>query len=188
MSYSPVTSRRPFPRAVAPLLGLVLLCACTGGASPEPAATAGAPSATATNAASPTAEATEAPPAGEGGTELPYGDGGPEDSFRTWLAASRAPVTDVACSYMTPELADRMVAEVAAQGLPVTDCAGLIDLTAGLYAASGQSAETSVEVLEQTDEMAVLHVVYTEGSSCGKVVMVPSGGHWILDERSKEEC
>ncbi|ADG74037.1 hypothetical protein Cfla_1133 [Cellulomonas flavigena DSM 20109] len=187
MSHSPA-ARRPSSLLVAPLVAVALLSACTAGDTPDPVASAAAPTATASSGASPTAEPTAGPPAGEAGTELPLGDGGPEASFQTWLAASRAPVADVACSYMTPELADRMVAEIAAQGLPVTDCPALIDLTAGLYAASGQSAETAVEVVEQTDDMAVLHVVYTEGSSCGRVVMVPSDGHWVLDERSKEEC
>ena len=166
--------RRRSPWLVAPLLGAVLVSGCTA-TEPDDASPTPTPS--------PTAPDTQAAP------ETPVGDSGPEDSFRTWLAASRAPDVATACGYMTPELAQRMVDEITAQGFPgITDCASLIETTAGLYAAVGQSAETVVELREQTDEQAVLHVVYVEGSSCGRIVLVPGDGHWVMTERSQEEC
>jgi len=175
---TPTAARRRTPWTVAALLGAVLLAGCTAaqppGTEPTPTPTAATPS---------------AEPSVEAAPDVPAGDGGPVDSFRTWLAASRTPDVGTACGYMTPELAQSMVDEITAQGFPgITDCASLIETTAGLYAAVGQSAETVVELREQTDQQAVLHVVYVEGSSCGRIVLVPGDGHWVLTERSQEEC
>lgn len=178
-----VPTRRVPTWIAAPLVCAALLSACTGAdtddasgtASPTTAATTASPSAT---TAPPTAAA----------TEIPRGDGGPEASFLTWLAASRAPDTATACAYMTPALTQRMVDEITAQGLPgVTDCTTLITMSAQLFAAAGQSSEPAVEVREQTEDRAVLDVTYAEGS-CGSVVLRPGDGHWLLDERSRQEC
>ncbi|MBO0901037.1 hypothetical protein J1G43_13800 [Cellulomonas sp. zg-ZUI22] len=178
--------RRRTRRVAVPLLAAALLAGCsTDGTDAPPTA---APTAAPTTLSEPTASATAAPPA-DAAPQVPAGDEGPEDSFLTWLAASRAPDVATACAYMTPELAQRMVDEVTATGFPgITDCEGLIEMTAGLYAAVGQSSEATVELVEQTPEHAVLDVVYAEGSSCGRVVLRPGPGHWVLDERSQEEC
>jgi len=177
--------RRRTRRVAVPLLVAALLAGCsTDGTDAPPTA---APTAAPTTGSEPTASATAAPPAAA--PQAPAGDEGPEDSFRTWLAASRAPDVATACAYMTPELAQRMVDEITARGFPgITDCATLIEMTAGLYAAVGQSSETQVELLEQSADSARLHVVYTEGSSCGSIVLQPGDGHWVLTERSAEEC
>lgn len=173
-----------------PLVAATLLAGCTG-SGPDDAATSaspsGSPSTSPTAAATPDATLPAVDAAPDAAPDAPAG--GPEDSFRTWLAASRAPDVETACAYMTPALADRMVAEISAQGFPgVTDCASLITLTAGLFAAATQTSQTAVELREQADDRAVLHVTYVEGSSCGLVVLRPGDGHWVLDERSKEEC
>lgn len=178
------TSRRP--SAWIALVGVVLLAGCSGGddaAAPGPSASSAAASPSASAEPTPT----PAPPGA--GSDAPSGDSGPEDSFLTWLAASRKPDAATACSYMTPALQQRMVDQMSATGLPIDDCASMIEFTAGLYAAAGQSSDTTVELLEQTDERAVLHVAYSrDGGSCGSVVLVPGAGHWILDERSEREC
>ncbi|MCC2334819.1 hypothetical protein [Cellulomonas wangsupingiae] len=175
---TPTAARRRTPWTAAPLLCAVLLTGCTGGAAQTPG-----------TEPTPTPTATSAELSVEAAPDVPAGDGGPVDSFRTWLAASRTPDVETACGYMTPELAQSMVDEITAQGFPgITDCASLIEMTAGLYAAVGQSAETVVELREQTDEQAVLHVVYVEGSSCGRIVLAPADGRWVLTERSTEEC
>lgn len=185
MSQLPAASRRHASWVVAPVVCAALLSGCTGADPDDPSST---PPAASPTSAPTTASPSAAPPAAAA-TEVPRGDGGPEDSFLTWLAASRAPDVGTACAYMTPELAQRMVDEVTAQGLPgITDCPSLIEMTAGLYAAAGQSSETTVELREQSEERAVLHVTYVAGRSCGLVVLQPGDGHWVLDERSKEEC
>ncbi|UJP41373.1 hypothetical protein [Cellulomonas palmilytica] len=185
---------RPLTWTVVPLLCAALLTACSSDEPADAATTdaattssgATASPTTATTSPSPTVAATTSPAAGA--TAAPAGDEGPEDSFRTWLAASRAPDTATACAYMTPELTDRMLGELTAQGLPgITDCPSMIELTAGLYAAVGQSADVEVALVEETDEHAVLDVAYASGD-CGKVVLVPGAGHWVLDERSEERC
>lgn len=130
------------------------------------------------------ATATSAPDPGGDST----GVIGPEGSFRAWLAASRAPDIDIACSYLTPELVDRMVAEMADEGWPgITDCASMTSTTADLYAAVGASADASVEVRSETADRAELSVVYASGD-CGTVVMRPAVTHWIITEQSQELC
>lgn len=112
----------------------------------------------------------------------------PEESFRAWLAASRAPEVEVACGYLTPELAERMVAEMTSQGWPgITDCASMITTTAGLYAAVGDVPDVEVGVREERADATVLSVVY-DGGDCGTAVLVPQGARWVLTEQSEEEC
>ena len=169
-----------------PLLALavattVLLAGC-GSAEPDAAAPEPTPSA---SPAGPPAPSTEPSP---DATDATTDDGGPVAAFRTWLTASRAPDTATACAYMTPELAQRMVDEITAQGFPgITDCTSLIGMTASLYAAVGQTAEPQVELVSETATDAVLHVAYS-AKSCGRVVLVRGAEHWVLDERSEEEC
>ncbi|MBD7917592.1 hypothetical protein H9657_04770 [Cellulomonas sp. Sa3CUA2] len=179
---TPFTARRP-SWLIAPLLCAALLSGCSSDApdasgSPTPGATADAPSPT-----------PSAPVSGPEAAPAASADpAGPEGSFRTWLAASRAPDAATACDHMTPELTQRMLDQLTAQGVPgVTDCASLITMTAALFAAAGQPPEAVVEVREESADRAVLHVTYAAGS-CGLVVLRPGPGHWLLDERSQEEC
>ncbi|UZN04522.1 hypothetical protein [Cellulomonas sp. S1-8] len=178
--------RRPSSRwLAAPLLGAVLLAGCTGGEPDDPASSAATPS---TTTEAPSVEPTPSePPPAEAAPDAPAG--GPEESFLTWLAASRAPDVDTACAYMTPELAQSMVDEITSQGFPgITDCASLITMTSGLFAAAGQASEATVELREEAADRAVLHVVYVAGTSCGTVVLQPGDGHWVLSERARAEC
>lgn len=178
-------------RAVLPVLALAATAACAAPApsgtspgsptsatsAPAPDATTGTPDDAAT--ATETASAEEAP---EGQVETP------EESFRAWLAASRAPDVEVACGYLAPELVDRMVAEMTAQGWPgITDCASMTTTTAGLYAAVGDVPEVEVGVREERADATVLSVVY-DGGDCGTAVMVPQGTRWVVTEQSEEEC
>lgn len=183
---TPSAARRPSPWTVAPLLCAVLLSGCSPDAPGTPDDAAG--STQPATSAPPTPDATTAPTP-EAAPAAPPADGGPEGSFLTWLAASRAPDPATACAYMTPELAQRMVDDVTAQGFPgITDCPSLITMTAGLFAMAGQAPQTTVEVREESADRAVLHATYVAGKSCGLVVLVPGEGHWLLSERSQEEC
>ncbi|MCM0638464.1 hypothetical protein [Cellulomonas wangsupingiae] len=174
--------RRRRSSAAAALVLAVGVTACVGTEAGTDGTAPSAPT------PAPSASASAAPPVAAPARPTTVGSG-PEDSFRAWLAASREPAAATACAYMTPVLAQRMVDEVTAIGFPgITDCEGLIEMTAGLYAAVGQSSEATVDLVEQTPEHAVLDVVYAEGSSCGRVVLRPGPGHWVLDERSQEEC
>lgn len=160
---------------------VVVLAACT------PASPAGT-----TPSVSPTGDEVAGPPAPSAGTasdDVASDDGGPVDAFRTWLAASRAPDVDTACGGMTPELAQRLVDKITAQGIPgITDCPTYITATASLFQASGQSSSPQVEVVSRTDAEAVLDVVYTEGAVCGRVVLTPVDGVWLLSERETTDC
>lgn len=113
---------------------------------------------------------------------------GPVESFLAWIEASRAPDTERACAGLTPELADRMIAELNSSGqVQVTSCAEMISATAELYRALGQSAEVDVTVREQTDTDATLFVTYLASGDCGTVVMERSATDWIINALS-EEC
>ncbi len=181
------TARHGRLRLAVALASTVLLTACgsTGSDDTAPSEPAASPTSSPTPSASATTTGTPAPDPEDAASD----DDGPVDSFRTWLAASREPDVDTACAYMTEDLAQRMVDEITAQGAPgITDCASLITMTAGLYAAVGQISEHTVEVRSQTPSEAVLFVTYGGGSDCGSVVLVPGTGHWVLTERSQEEC
>ncbi|MFE4465177.1 hypothetical protein ACFRCR_08670 [Oerskovia sp. NPDC056781] len=188
-------SARVHPRralAVA-ALALAALTACAGGAStgastrtdasaPAGGAAAPVPLPTMTApTAPPTPDSPDAPPA-------PQGAEAPEDAFRAWLVASRAPDVGTACGYLAPALADRMVAEMTAQGWPgITDCASMITTTAALYAAVGDVAQVEVTVREERPDATVLAVAYA-GGDCGTAVMAPSGSTWVVTEQSEEQC
>ncbi|MEV7963231.1 hypothetical protein [Oerskovia paurometabola] len=165
------------PLALAP----AALTACAGGASagsdasaPAGGVVGSAPSPTVTSPAEP-------PPA-------PQDAETPEDAFRAWLVASRVPDGETACEYLAPALADRMVAEMTAQGWPgITDCASMITTTAALYAAVGDVAEVEVTVREERPDVTVLAVAYA-GGDCGTAVMAPAGSTWVVTEQSEEQC
>lgn len=124
----------------------------------------------------------------ESSTLEPTPQTGPVESFLAWIEASRAPDTDKACAGLTPELADRMIAELNSSGpVQVTSCAEMISATAELYRALGQSAEVDVTVQEQNDTEATLFVTYLASGDCGTVVMERSATEWIINELS-EEC
>lgn len=174
------------------------LLALTGAVTVLAACTPATPAAT-TATTSPTADRVAGPPAPSDGATtgaedrtsqgVASDDGGPVDAFRTWLAASRAPDVEAACSGMTPELAQSLVDRITAQGIPgITDCPSYITATASLFQASGQSSSPQVEVVSRSDTEAVLDVVYTEGTVCGRVVLTPVDGSWLLSERETTDC
>ncbi|MFC4139391.1 MULTISPECIES: hypothetical protein [unclassified Microbacterium] len=111
----------------------------------------------------------------------------PELAFRTWLAASREPDAAVACSYLTDGLIERMLAEMKASGLPAADCVEMIESTAALYKATGQSQDVEVDTVSATAEAAELRVAY-DGGSCGRVVMERETSRWVMNEYSEEDC
>ncbi|MHA7135517.1 hypothetical protein [Oerskovia turbata] len=187
------TTRRPrarLPRAAASLAGLLALvlstAACAGGAAApgsanEPAPTASAPA----PETSPAPDEPTTPEAGPAASDSPTS---PEAAFRAWLTASRAPDTATACGLLAPELVDRMVAEMTAQGWPgITDCASMITTTAELYAAVGDVPEVELSVLEERPDATVLSVAYV-GGDCGTAVMAPRGAGWVITEQSEEQC
>ncbi|MGM7420781.1 hypothetical protein [Cellulosimicrobium sp. CpK407] len=179
--------------ALVSALALVVTTACTApgpsGADPGDTTSAAPPSSSGSPTAAPddvaTEDETEPAPEEEPAEER---NETPEESFRAWLAASRAPDVEVACGYLTPELAERMVAEMTSQGWPgITDCASMITTTAGLYAAVGDVPDVEIAVREERAETTVLSVVYG-GGDCGSAVMAPAGTRWVVTEQSEEEC
>lgn len=111
----------------------------------------------------------------------------PELAFRTWLAASREPDTDVACGYLTDELVDRMLAELEAGGIPVDSCAEMMSTTAALYKAVGDTGEVEIRTLSETETDAVLDVTYL-GGDCGTVALQRTEADWIITEQTEEQC
>lgn len=191
---TPHSARARLGRALAvAALALAALTACAGDAStgtstgtdasaPAGGGTGSAPSRTVTSPAEPPAQ-------DPGGTPpAPRDAETPEDAFRAWLVASRVPDVGTACGYLAPALADRMVAEMTAQGWPgITDCASMITTTAALYAAVGDVAEVEVTVREERPDATVLAVAYA-GGDCGSAVMAPAGSTWVVTEQSEEQC
>ena len=179
------SARRALARPLALAAAVVLAAAACSPASSPDGAPAGPPVQSRTTP-DPATDPTPGPtsPAAEPTTA----DTGPEDSFRAWLAASRAPDATTACAYLTDELVERMVDEMTATGFPgVTDCRSMIETTAPIYAALGSSAEVVIEVRERTADRAVLGVTYVSGT-CGSVEMVPRAGRWVMTENAEEEC
>ncbi|MFD6054762.1 hypothetical protein [Agromyces sp. NPDC060279] len=170
-----MTTSHSLRRAIRPLLAATLLAGLLAGCASGPAdgaaptGAASAPASSAPASASPTATET------------------PEQSFRTWLAASREPDVELACSYLSEELVAKMLAELAAGGVSLGGCAELIATTAQLYAALGATADAEVETIEEAAGRAELFVTYGSGD-CGTVALVPEGGRWILTEHSQEVC
>lgn len=110
---------------------------------------------------------------------------GAEQGFRTWLELSRIPDAPAACALMTPALIEKMLAEVAASGMPMSSCEEMIALTAEAYRATGTDAEVSIAVQEETATAATLFVTYLSSGKCGTVVMERAGDDWILTEQSE---
>lgn len=158
-------------RSVAAIaLAAVVLSGCAPAASeatPSPSAPA-APSASGTPTPEPTVEPV-----------------GAEQGFRTWLELSRIPDAPAACALMTPALIEKMLAEVAASGMPMSSCEEMIALTAEAYRATGTDAEVSIAVQEETATAATLFVTYLSSGKCGTVVMERAGDSWILTEQSE---
>lgn len=187
-----LAARRRRAVGLLPLL-LVALVGCTGtgtgtgtaggGAAPAPSASVPAPGASGSPGGGTPGEPAPAVPSPGAVTGT-----SPEDAFRAWLAASRAPDVETACGYLAPALVDRMVAEMTAQGWPgITDCASMTTTTAGLYAAVGDVAEVEVTVREERPDATVLAVSYA-GGDCGTAVMAPAGTSWVITEQSEEQC
>ncbi|RXR26393.1 hypothetical protein EQW78_17345 [Oerskovia turbata] len=174
-------------------LALAALAACAGGASTGTSTGTGASASTGSGTGSdpsPTVTSPAEPPAQDpaGAPPAPQDAETPEDAFRAWLAASRVPDVATACGYLSPALADRMVAEMTAQGWPgITDCASMITTTAALYAAVGDVAQVEVAVREERPDATVLAVAYA-GGDCGTAVMAPAGSTWVVTEQSEEQC
>jgi len=186
LAISSRSARRALARPLALAAAVVLAAAACSPASSPDDAPAGPPVQSRTTP-DPATDPTPGPtsPATEPTTPA---DTGPEDSFRAWLAASRAPDATTACAYLTDELVERMVDEMTATGFPgVTDCRSMIETTAPIYAALGSSAEVVIEVRERTADRAVLGVTYVSGT-CGSVEMVPRAGRWVMTENAEEEC
>lgn len=113
---------------------------------------------------------------------------GPVETFRAWLTASREPDTEAACALMTDALVDRMIAELAANGVSVSGCDEMIASTAALYAGLGVGADVDITVQEETTDSATLFVVYADGGDCGTAVLERDAGTgWVMNELS-EEC
>lgn len=170
-----MTTSRSLRRAIRPLLAATLLAGLLAGC-------AGAP----VDGAAPTGAAS-APVSSSPPSSSPAAAETPEQSFRTWLAASREPEVELACSYLSDALVERMLAELAASGIPLGGCAEMIATTAELYAALGESADAEVETISEAADRAELFVTYGS-ADCGTVVLVPEGGRWILTEHSQEVC
>lgn len=164
--------------ALALVTALVGLTGCTAPTHPSPDASP-APS---HNSAPPTD-----PPADSDDESNPEAPSTPEAAFRAWLAASRVPDPTTACSYLSEELVEKMLAILAEGGVPLADCTEMITTTAELYAAFGKTQEVDVETLVETPERAELRITYAEGD-CGRVEMVPNGPTWIMTENTDEEC
>ncbi len=173
------------PRHLA-FVAVALLLLTTGCGGEEPGSSGGAPDSTAaatdasTEATTSSAtDASDATTAGEG----------PEESFRTWLAASREPDAATACDYLTPALVRRMVAQLQQDGWPgIDDCASMTEATASLYAAAGSSTDVDLEVEQHDARRAVLDVRYRDTGKCGIVVLRPGTGHWVITEQSEQRC
>ncbi|NYD66765.1 hypothetical protein [Agromyces atrinae] len=134
-----------------------------------------------------TSEAPSATPSPEPEPEAEPEASSATDGFLAWLDASRLPDADDACARMTPELAEKMIAELnASWGSSVDSCDEMIVATAELYRSLDQSAEVDIAVQEETATDATLFVTYVQSGDCGTVVMTRGSEAWILTELSQE--
>lgn len=112
----------------------------------------------------------------------------PVDSYLAWLSASREPDAPLACSLMSAELQERMMAEFAASlGTAFPDCETMITATAALFSAAGSSADVDVKVVAESATEATLFSTYTESGKCGTIHLASAADGWIITEQS-EEC
>lgn len=109
----------------------------------------------------------------------------PIDSYLAWLEASRIPDARLACSYFTPELSDRVVAEARTEGWDVDSCEELTETSAELYRTFGVDADVEIDVVEQSADEAVLFVTYVSTQECGTVVMEPERHRWIMNHQTE---
>lgn len=164
------------PSTVVALLAstALLVAGCTSTPGSEP-------SSSPTPSVATSSEPPSAPP-----SQPAAADSGPVEAFRTWLAASREPDTDTACGMMTDALVERMIAELAATGVSVSDCAEMISSTAALYSGLGIGAEVDITVQEETEDSATLFVVYAADGDCGTAVLQHDADGWVINELSQE--
>lgn len=108
----------------------------------------------------------------------------PEEAFRTWLAASRAPDAVTACAYLNDALVERMLTAMKTSGVAVSGCAEMIEVTAQAYKAAGSSQEVEIQTLSHSASAAELHVTYLDGGGCGRVVLERGTSSWIITEQS----
>lgn len=150
-------------------------------------ACAATPSPAAPSAAAPVEPApVETPVASAEPTPDPAREGAAE-AFLAWVEASRAPDVDRACGALSPELIERMIAELNEGGMLLVDnCPDMMVATADLYRAFDQDATVDIDVQSETETDAVLFVTYLASGDCGKIVMHRPGGDWILTERTQE--
>lgn len=155
------------------LVGLAvtaLLTSCAG--SPEPIAPE---------------TAAETPTNDTAATE-PGAQQSPEEAYRVWLAASREPDAKLACSMMSDQLVERMLAEMTASfGTAPSSCEEMVTVTAAAYAATGTDAEVEVSVVSENESEATLFSTYVSSGKCGTIVLERSADSWVINEQS-EEC
>lgn len=146
-------------------------------------ATETTPSAPASASAVPTETAQPGPDAEE--TTSPAVSA--SEGFLTWLESSRLPDADDACDRMTPELVEKMIAELnTSWGTAVDSCEEMVTATAELYRSLDQSAEVDISVQEETATDATLFVTYLQSGDCGTIVMTRGSGPWVITELSQE--
>lgn len=157
--------------AVSLVAAALLLTACTSAPSP--------PTDASSEVSSPAPPAAAVPAASDTPAD------GPVESFRAWFADTRTPDPAAACAALAPALAERMLAELAQNGLSVSTCEEMIQTTSQLYRATGQSADVDVDVQSETATDATLFVTYG-GDDCGTVVMHRDATRWIITDESRE--
>lgn len=112
----------------------------------------------------------------------------PEEAYRAWLVASREPDAKLACSMMSEQLVERMLAEMAASfGTAPGSCEEMVTVTAAAYAATGTDAEVEVSVVSESENEATLFSTYVSSGKCGTIVLERSADTWVINEQS-EEC
>lgn len=110
----------------------------------------------------------------------------PEEAYRAWLIASREPDAKLACSMMSDELVERMLAEMSASfGTAPGSCEEMITVTAAAYAATGTDAEVEVSVVSESENEATLFSTYVSSGKCGTIVLERSASSWVINEQSE---
>lgn len=163
------------------LLAGFALTACGGAETPAPSDTGAATDRQTNTRPTPGDEQTAT-----GDAPADDADLGPVETYLAWLEASRIPDVDEACGYLSDELIDRMLAEMAANGYAgIEDCAQMTQMTADLYRTFNQGAEVDVRVVEENQDDATLFVTYVDSGECGTIVLSRKTGRWIITEQSE---